>query len=89
MDATFATSDDLLDNQEFGLKEPTGVAFDRLGNILVADRGSMKIEVFAMNGLYLRSMALTYSPVGIDLDRDSETLYVADTTHRAIFVYKL
>ncbi len=49
----------------------------------------MRIETFTMDGDYVNSIPLTYGPVGIEVDLEADTVYVADTLNSSIHVYRI
>lgn len=71
------------------MKEPTGVAVDNDGRIFVADRAMGRVEIFDIWGTWSKSIRLTIYPVGIEIDPDIGTLYVADCKNKIIEVYKV
>ena len=85
-DKTFVPLDD---DEPIEMKEPTGVAVDNDGRIFVADRAMGRVEIFDIWGTWSKSIRLTIYPVGIEIDPDIGTLYVADCKNKIIEVYKV
>ncbi len=67
-------------------KQPTGICFDKSGNIMVADKMGSVIYLFAPNGLHLRTFKLLGQPVGLFYKHDEDELYVADNSGKQILV---
>jgi len=63
---------------------PNDVDVDASGNIYVADRGNMRVQVFDALGNFLRSQAFTTSVNGVTISPDGH-LYVALMTEIKIF----
>ena len=71
------------------LEEPAGVAVDRRGNAFVADRAANLIQVFSTSGFLLKSIGLSFSPTGIDLDEESGFISVADGLGKVVAIFDL
>jgi DNA-binding beta-propeller fold protein YncE len=70
--------------------QPLGIAADRSGNVLVADSRNARIEKFASNGAFIKSIGTKGTgygqfgePNGIAIDRDGN-IYVADAGNHRI-----
>jgi len=69
---------------------PTGVTTDRYDNILVADWGNSRVQVFDNTGRYLATVNSTatplYGPQGLAMSPEGHVI-VADTGNHAIKLY--
>ncbi|GFR33789.1 uncharacterized protein TNCT_469381 [Trichonephila clavata] len=70
---------------------PTGVAIDSQDNIIVADWGNCRIQVFDMNGSFLSFINTfgdpLYGPQGLALTPDGHVV-VSDSGNHCLKVYK-
>ncbi|ESO07943.1 hypothetical protein HELRODRAFT_110232 [Helobdella robusta] len=70
---------------------PTGVCIDSQGNILVADWGNSRVQIFDKNGSFLcfidTSSDPLYGPQGIAMTKDNDII-VADSGNHCLKIYK-
>ncbi|CAG0887050.1 unnamed protein product [Darwinula stevensoni] len=71
---------------------PTGVAVDGLDNLLVADWGNSRIQVFDSRGTYMgvvnAARAGLYGPQGLAVSPLNESILVADSGNHCVKVYE-
>jgi hypothetical protein len=60
---------------EHGLSDPKGIAVDREGNVLVADKGHDRLVVFRADGVFLAQRPME-RPERVELDRRTGAVYV-------------
>ena len=73
---------------------PSGVAFDKAGNVYVADCNNGRIQVFTSEGAYLREFGREGSkdeklrrPMGLCIDQSSDVLYITDVHYHRVFLF--
>ena len=64
---------------------PHGLAVDKRGRVLVADRHNNRIQIFDANGKYLTEWADLQFPTDIFIDRN-DTIYVSELTRPGISI---
>ncbi|HVM46550.1 MAG TPA: 6-bladed beta-propeller [Candidatus Acidoferrum sp.] len=76
-----------------GLYSPTNLAVDRQGHLLVSDLGGFSVQVFDLDGKYLRTIGqqgvapgLFARPKGIAVDREGH-IYVVDAATQVVQVF--
>ncbi len=67
-------------------KGPHEVAFDSTGNVFVADRANMRIQVFTAEGVFLRMFHGMGSPFGLAID-SSDRVYVSNWSENYVTVF--
>jgi DNA-binding beta-propeller fold protein YncE len=75
------------------LRQPLGVAFDAGGNVWIANSGRSRVEEYASDGTYIRSIGTDpnagtlFSPYGVAVDTERNIVYVADMGGEAVQLY--
>ena len=74
---------------------PSGLAFDRKGNVYVADSNNARIQVFSCDGDYLSDFGKRGQkegklglPMGLCMDLTSDVLYVTDVHNHRVSLFK-
>jgi len=67
-------------------KQPRGVAFDRAGNIIVADTGNNRVQVLDNAGKHIKTIDAGNQPYGVLIDR-TDRIIVSDTTTNQINIF--
>ncbi len=60
------------------LKFPWGIATDKQGNIIVADHGNKRVQIFDEEGTYLHKFEIGSSPYGVGLDDNEGSMFISD-----------
>jgi DNA-binding beta-propeller fold protein YncE len=69
-------------NGDGQLKLPWGVVCDKEGNILVADQGNKRIQVFNSDGEFLYKFSVGGGPYGVCVDEVRGQIYVSDMENK-------
>ena len=84
----------IADRDEF-LNHPQGVAVDRFGNVYVADRGNNRLQVFALDGTFVREVFIkrdtlqnegTVHDFAFSPDKEQRFLYVVDGSNKWVHI---
>ncbi|XP_022790697.1 E3 ubiquitin-protein ligase TRIM71-like isoform X1 [Stylophora pistillata] len=74
-------------------KFPTGIIFDKNGNIIVADNGNHRVQMFSDQGEYLSQFGVKGSlihqlnnPLGLSLENDG-SIIVTDNTNKLVKIF--
>jgi tripartite motif-containing protein 71 len=62
---------------QYDFSGPTGLGFDHLDNVYVADQDNLRLQKFTTNGALLWLKSLPYAPVALVVDKQSN-LYAVD-----------
>ena len=80
-------------NGEF--QGPSGLSIDSNDNIYVTDKNNNRVQVFTSDGQYITQFGgpnedegKLLDPEGVGVDKDSGTVYIADTGNSRIVVFK-
>ena len=95
LEATFATNVSFKnyyseDSSRAKLRQPTGIAIDSRGNILLVDRLKNAVDLFDANGTWVQCLTpskILSQPVGIHLDEKRRIFYVANSCSKEILVF--
>ena len=59
-------------------KSPHALAWDSQGRLFVADRGNSRVQIYTQDGKLVASWTQFGRPVGLWVDKKTDTLYVTD-----------
>ncbi len=62
---------------------PHDIAFDSRGRLFVGDRGNSRVQIFEQDGTFVDQWTVFGRPSGIYINRETDTLYVTDSTSNA------
>lgn len=90
LDLTFDWSFSCHGNSDGRLYNPFGITCDRAGNIYIADSGNSRIQVFTVEGRFVRQFGRLSGlnwPGGISVDSDDGRVYVSDYCNDRVFIF--
>jgi DNA-binding beta-propeller fold protein YncE len=62
---------------------PHDIVIDSRGQVFIGDRGNSRVQVFQADGTFIKEWKNFGRPSGIYLNRETDTLYVTDSTSNA------
>lgn len=85
---TFVEPDDSLRELK-SLITPTGICIDSSGNLMVADNRAKCIKVLTVDGQWLRTIPVTFKPIGLLYDKPSATLFLVANNMREVQMFDM